>query len=144
MTSLDTVYKAYLAKILDDEYGYWSEEEIKQDMRDILDAALPHFKFPRVDLTITDESFVGDLSNDEIQIIATFMQCEWANRTVMNWENLKPLYEEKDFSHANLLDKLRDMLEYATKRAEKLERNYYRSVNKKPFNFSLLAGDGNV
>jgi hypothetical protein len=139
MTSLDKVYQAYLAKILDDEYGYWTEEEVLADMRDILNGALPRFKFPRVDLTIEKDHFIGDLSNEEIQILATFMKCEWVNRTIVNWENLKPLYEEKDFSHANLLDKLNNTLENEKKNAADLERIYYRSVNRKPFDFSKLA-----
>jgi len=29
MTSYDVVYDAFLAKILDDEWGYWTEEEVK-------------------------------------------------------------------------------------------------------------------
>lgn len=139
MTSLDKVYQAYLAKVLDDEYGYWTEEEIKTDMRDVLNGALPWFKFPRVDITIDGDNFVGDLSNEEIQIIATFMMCEWVSRTITNWENLKPLYEEKDFSHANLLDKLKAILETMQDKAAALERIYYRSIKREPFDFTQLA-----
>jgi hypothetical protein len=29
MTSYQTVYDAFLAKILDDEWGFWTEEEVK-------------------------------------------------------------------------------------------------------------------
>ena len=39
------------------------------------------------------------------------MKCEWLNRSIMTWENVKPLYEERDFSQANLLDKLKNTLE---------------------------------
>ena len=69
------------------------------------------------------------------------MKCEWLNRTILTWENVKPLYEERDFSQANLLDKFNQMLETEKKNAEKLERIYYRSIKGKPFNFSKLAGD---
>lgn len=42
-----------------------------------MDAALPRFKFPRTNLEINeDDNFIGDLSNTEIQIIATYMKCE--------------------------------------------------------------------
>ena len=34
------------------------------------------------------------------------MKCEWLNRTILTWEHVKPMYEEKDFSEANLIDKL--------------------------------------
>ena len=57
----------------------------------------------------------------------------------MTWENVKPLYVERDFSHANLLDKLNATLKTEKENAEKLESIYYRSRNGKPFNFSKLA-----
>jgi hypothetical protein len=38
------------------------------------------------------------------------MKVEWLNRCIMTWENVKPLYVERDFSQANLLDKLNAML----------------------------------
>jgi hypothetical protein len=47
------------------------------------------------------------LSNFEIQILAGYMKCEWLERTILSWENVKPLYVERDFSQANLLDKLK-------------------------------------
>jgi hypothetical protein len=67
------------------------------------------------------------------------MKCEWLNRTILTWENVKPLYEERDFSQANLLDKFNQMLEAEKKNAEKLERIYYRSRKGKPFNYEKLA-----
>ena len=135
MTSLDVINNAFLSKILEDEWESWEEEEMKEDWRTLLDGALTWFKFPRVSLDIdeVEESFVEDLNNDEIQILATYMKCEWLNRTIMTWENVKPLYEERDFSQANLLSKFKDMLEKEEKKAAKLESKYYRSINNKPF-----------
>jgi hypothetical protein len=57
----------------------------------------------------------------------------------MTWENVKPLYVERDFSQANLLDKLQSMLESELTRAEKMESIYYRSRKGKPFSYSGLA-----
>ena len=139
MTSYDVVYDAFHARILEDEWENWLIEEAEEDWRQILEMALPHFKFPRVDLTHDDNGFNGDLTQAEIQIIANFMKCEWLNRCVMTWENVKPLYNERDFSQANLLDKLQKMLESELQRAEKMESIYYRSRNGKPFNFGKLA-----
>ena len=45
-----------------------------------------------------DCAFVEELTSEEIQILATYMKCEWLNRSIMTWENVKPLYEERDFS----------------------------------------------
>ena len=110
MTQFCEIYDAFLVKMLDDEWANWTEEEVRQDLRGLLLGAIPWFKFPRVDLTVQGEAFVGDLSNDEIQILATYMKCEWLNRAILTWENVKPLYEERDFSQANLLDKLNKTL----------------------------------
>ena len=141
MTSYDVVYDAFLAKILDDEWGYWTEEEVKQDLRALLEGAIPWFKFPRTSLSRGDYGFNEDLSNEEIQILATYMKCEWLNRTILTWENVKPLYEERDFSQANLLAKFKQMLEAEEYKALKLERIYYRSYDNKPFDFQSLAGE---
>jgi hypothetical protein len=106
MTPIETVYEAFLAKINDDEWVYWSENDTKRDLKQIFDAALPLFKFPKKDMTLERESitekvedkevvyynysFVSDLSNDEIQILACYMKCEWLNRSILTWERIKP------------------------------------------------------
>ena len=141
MTSVRKVYDAFLAKMLDDEWADWDLDEIKTDWKAILMGALPWFKFPRVSLEIDEEedAFVEDLNNEEIQILATYMKCEWLNRTILTWENIKPLYEERDFSQANLLDKFNQTLAAEKKNAQRLEAIYYRSINRKPFNYRDLA-----
>lgn len=143
MTPYTKVYEAFLARILEDEWENWLVEEALADWRQIMDAALPWFKFPRVSLerNETDDGFCGDLETAEIQIIANYMKCEWLNRCILTWENVKPLYVERDFSQANLLDKLGAMLKAERENAEKMESIYYRSRKGKPFNFSKLAGN---
>lgn len=139
MTPLKTVYNSFLSKMLDDEWSNWTKDELTEDLLQLLLGAIPWFKFPRTDLTIEDDHFVGELTNIEVQILATYMKCEWLNRTILTWENVKPLYEERDFSQANLIDKLSSLLEEEKKKASQLERVYYRSRNGKPFDFSRLA-----
>lgn len=145
MTNFQVIYDAFLGKLLEDEWVLWDEEDMKEDWKNILKSALPHFKFPRVSLDIEldpeteEEVFSGDLNNEEVQILATYMKCEWLNRTILTWENVKPLYEERDFSQANLIDKFRSMLEAEKKNAEKLEAKYYRSIQRKPFDYTRLA-----
>ena len=141
MTNFQTVYDAFLSKILEDEWEYWEESDMKEDWKSILMGALSWFKFPKVPLDIADsgEDFVSDLNNSEVQILATYMKCEWLNRTIMTWENVKPLYEERDFSQANLLNSFKTMLEKEEKKVAKLESSYYRSDNYKPFNYSQMA-----
>ena len=141
MTELQVVYDAFLGKMLEDEWLNWDLEEIEQDWKTLLKAALPWFKFPRVslDLDENEEYFEDDLNNEEVQIIATYMKCEWLNRTILTWENVKPLYEERDFSQANLLDKFNDTLAVEKKNAARLETIYYRSIKRKPFGYRQMA-----
>lgn len=140
MASVHDVYDAFLAKMLEDEWLNWTDEEREEDWRALLDAAIPYFKFPRVSLAIEDDNFVDEnVSNEEIQILATYMKCEWLNRTILTWENVKPLYVERDFSQANLIDKLKQLLEREEYKALKLERIYYRSRKGKPFTYGDLA-----
>lgn len=139
MTSFEVVYTAFLSKILEDDWEGWTQSEVDQDLFTLLQEAIVQFKFPRVSLEYTSEGFTDTLSNEEVQILATYMKCAWLNRTILTWENVKPLYEERDFSQANLIDKFKQMLEAEEKRAEKLESKYYRSINKKPFSYRQLA-----
>lgn len=141
MTNFQVIYDAFLAKILEDEWVNWEAEDIQEDLQAILYGALPWFKFPRVSLDINSDNtgFVADLSNEEVQILATYMKCEWLNRTILTWENVKPLYEERDFSQANLLDKFNNMLAAEKKNAARLEALYYRSIKRKPFEYRQMA-----
>lgn len=141
MTPYQKVYDAFLVKMLEDEWVNWTEEEISQDLRGILEGAISWFKFPRISLDRDDNGFINDLDNEEIQILACYMKCEWLNRTILTWENVKPLYEERDFSQANLLDKFNQLLKAEKYNALKLERIYYRSIKGKPFKYSNLAGN---
>lgn len=140
MTPYQVVYDAFLAKMTEDEWATWTQEEVNMDLRAILEGAIPWFKFPRTSLDRNDEGFNGDLSNEEVQILASFMKCEWLNRTILTWENIKPLYEERDFSQANLLDKFNETLTNEKKNTASLERIYYRSINGKPYQYSKWAG----
>lgn len=138
-TPFQSVYDAFMAKILDDEWTLWTEDEKERDMRMLLMGAIPRFRFPRTPLSYEENDFVNELSNEEIQILATYMKCEWLNRTILTWENVKPLYTERDFSQANLLDKFRLLLESEKKNAKALEAIYYRVQDYKPFNYKNLA-----
>lgn len=142
MTPYSKIYDAFLARILEDEWENWFFEEAQSDWRQIMEAALPWFKFPRVSLEHNDLGFSEDLGQAEIQIIANFMKVEWLNRCVMTWENVKPMYTERDFSQANLLDKLQKLLEFEKSKAAELEAIYYRSRKGKPYDFGKLATRG--
>lgn len=149
------VYDAFLARITADE---WTLEEelaiVERDWQELLKMAIGRFKYPRVSLEFEEVSegpeppeglkiyqFKNDLTNDEIQVLATFMKHEWIKRCVASWDQIGQLYTSKDFSAANHLDKL-NKLEAAVKiEAEDRVDDYDRSRGKTPSSiFRRLAG----
>ena len=157
------VYDAFLARITADE---WTLEEelaiVERDWQELLKIAIFRFKYPRVSLDIekvnlgenqTEENtpqlqtyqFVGDLTNDEIQLLALYMKHEWVKRCIASWENIRQLYADKDFSQANHLDKLNKLEAAINLEVHKAEGIYDRSREKNPADlFKKLAGKKNA
>ena len=141
-TTCQTVYDAFKAKILDDEWDGWDISLENEDMLALLNGALPYFKFPRIDLTNDGTTFEQTLGSQEIQILSSYMKIEWLSRTILTWRNLKSLYSEKDFSQANFIDKLVKLQEKEEGRARLLESNYYRSIKGQPYSYRNWSGNG--
>lgn len=146
MTPLMNVYDAFLSKVNEDDWSHcYTKEDLEwfiKDWRAFLNSALLYFKFPRCSLEIDENNqcFKGDLNNQEIQVIATYMKQEWLKRTIDSWENIKTQYDEKDFSQANLLKTFISLKDQVIEEAKFAESLYYRSINRRPFNFKKLAG----
>lgn len=140
-TPYQKIYEAFLVKLPsdNDEWDGWLREETEEDMRHILESAIPYFKFPRISLERNENGFTNELKSEEIEIIATYMKCEWLNRQILSLENIGPQYDERDYSPANQLAKLNELLKATQNRAAKLESFYYRSIQGKPFKYSQWA-----
>ena len=153
-TPYQDVYDAFLSKITADDWADEYEEvsgdllpteAAQEDWRKILENALPSFKFPAHSMKRDEEGFEETLSPEEIAIISEYMKIEWLNRTIATWENVKVMYDERDWSPANLLRQFISLLKESKEKAEDLERVYYRSITnedgyRKPFEYSNLAG----
>lgn len=153
-TPYEIVYSAFLSKVTADDWEFEQMDDVtrllpdqdaSEDLRMILENALPYFKFPRTSLARNEEGFVDELSPEEIAIISEYMKIEWLDRTIHTWENVKVMYDERDWSPANLLKQFISLLDRSEKKALRLERLYSRSITgedgmKKPFDFSQLAG----
>ena len=154
------VYDAFLSRITADE---WTLEEelaiVERDWQELLKIAIFRFKYPRVSLDfepinpvfqedpnqLVQYQFVDDLSNDEIQLLALYMKHEWVKRCIASWENIRQLYADKDFSQANMLDKLNKLETTVALEVHKAEGIYDRSRNKTPASlFRKLAGKKNI
>ena len=153
------IYDAFLARITADE---WTLEEelaiVERDWQELLKIAVFRFKYPRVSLDtqknenansesnqLEASEFVGDLTNDEIQLLALYMKHEWVKRCIASWENIRQLYADKDFSQANHLDKLNKLEAAIQVEVRRAEGIYDRSREKTPAElFRRLAGKKNA
>ena len=153
-TPLQKVYDAFLTRISSDEWTLPEELDIaKRDWRMLLDIAIFRFRFPRIALDIVDapeadgelqealdEYFVNNITQREIQVLATYMKHEWIRRCIASWEEVKMLYSNKDFSQANHLDKLIKASDQIEKECNKNAATYSRSIDSQPFDFTQFAG----
>ena len=109
-TPFSVVYDRFLSKITDDMYMEMTEEETENLLQELLLNAIPWFEFPRVNLEQRNESeFLVLLSNEEINILATYMIVEWMGQQLATVELIRMKYSGSDFkftSQANHMQKL--------------------------------------
>nr|DAR67396.1 MAG TPA: hypothetical protein [Caudoviricetes sp.] len=143
MVATEKLFNAFFVLLESDEWEGWRDDYMEQDLTALMMAAIPFFKFPRCSLEVTEDgkNFVDDnITNTEIQILAHYMKYAWLGRVVDSWENLRPLYTERDFSPAQQLSEFRARQTEVGRMAKELEATYYRSRNCKPFDYTTLAG----
>lgn len=147
-TPYQKIYDSFLAKVKEDEWSDPSELDYHiEDWKALLNNALPYFKFPRFSLNRDDalEEFEDELNQDEIEIIASLMKKEWIDRQIYAWDQVKTMYDERDFSQANMLAQLIKASNAVTEKNRHLQKNYSRSIlgsdgRKKPFDYSIFGG----
>lgn len=148
-TPYDCVYAAFLSRITSFDRAELEEELLEADMENLLYAALPYFRLPRIPLTYDREAkeFTHCLTNDEIQIISVLMKREWYRRFIADAELLIQKYDTNDFevkSQANHLKALVSAeVESLNKECKKMISNYDRVDREgKTFDYKKLAGKG--
>ena len=144
-----TVYGAFLSRVNEDDWAHcYTAEDMQwflQDWRAFLENAIGYFKFPQCSLEIDEarQVFTDErMSMQVVQVLATYMKQECLKRTIDSWENIKTQYDEKDFSQANLLKTFIQLKDQVIEEAKLAESIYYRSFQKRPFNYGRLAGRG--
>lgn len=111
-TEFNIVYDCFYSKITDDMYMELDEAQTASMTRELLLNALPWFEFPRIDIynyDLKNNCFNVNLSNEEINIIATYMIVEWFNQQLASVEVARMKYSGSDFkftSQANHMSKL--------------------------------------
>lgn len=131
-TSFAVVYDSFLSKITDDMYMELTKEDTESMLSELLLNALPWFEFPRQDINNYDllkSSFEVILTNEEINIISTYMVKEWLGQQLASIENTRMKYSGSDFkftSQANHMAKLKTLVDKYTQEGFHLQRLYKR------------------
>ena len=155
-TSFITVYDSFLARVTEDMYMEMTEIETLEVLQDILINAISRFEFPRVNLFDYEEgywddlgtyqgvesdnikvpatgwvggTFLWQLTQEEINILALCMVIEWLGQQLDTTENTKLKYSGSDFkftSQANHMAKLKVLIDAQQKDSVHLQRIYKR------------------
>ena len=131
-TTFDVIYNSFTSKITDDMYMELTEAETNSMQKELLMNALHWFEFPRVDIyDFNDdlEEYNILLSNEEINIISTYMVVEWFGYQIASVENTRMKYSGSDFkftSQANHMQKLLQLQKDYERKGFHLQRLYKR------------------
>lgn len=148
MTYYDEVFKIFLSKIQKDStFALYSEMELEEDMIDILNTAIPHFKYPRENLMLKDDFgayFEEDLKLDTIAVLTDYMKYEWYVRKAANTDTLDQRVATKDlvfYSQSSHVTALGKMVDQAFTIAQKSEERYYRTMSGRPQIVGLVGDE---
>lgn len=148
-TPYEKIFDSFLAKVNEDDWSNPEELDYHiEDWKGLLHSALALFKFPRFNLTcddIAEEMPEADLTQEEIEIIANLMKQEWLDRTIHTWDQVKTMYDERDFSQANMLSQLIKAYNTVANKNYHLQKTYSRSImdkngNKSVFDYRIFGG----
>ena len=136
-TPFSDVYNSFLSKITDDMYMELTEQDTFKLLYQLLLSAIVKFEFPRqhLDYEFRQEegewAFINLLTNEEINIIATYMIVEWLGQQLASVQNVRMKYSGPDFkftSQANHLQKLLQLKKDYEREGLHLQRLYKRRL----------------
>lgn len=160
-TPFSLVYDFFLSKIQDDLYLELTELDTYRLLQDLLLSAIPKFEFPRKqldDYNLQDVIDVGTyngvesnsedwelliygqgqfnvlLTDEEMNILATYMVVEWIGQQLASIENTRMKYSGTDFkftSQANHMQKLVTVKKEYEREGFHLQRLYKRRAKDK-------------
>jgi len=154
-TPFSYIYNSFLSKITDDMYMELSKEDTFKILEELLMSALHKFEFPRFNitdferaiiedkgtyqgieksnddqvLTNTEGHFNSQLTNEEINILSTYMIVEWLGYQLASVENTRMKYSGSDFkftSQANHMSKILALKKDYEREGFHLQRLYKR------------------
>ena len=136
-TPFEDIYKSFLSKITDDMYMELDENQTNAMLFELLENAIPFFEFPRQDMTDYDvmlQSYNIELTQEEINILSTYMVIGWLNQQLASVDNVRMKYSGSDFkftSQANHMQKLLQLKKDYERTGFHLQRLYKRRTQDK-------------
>lgn len=155
-TPFSYIYDSFLSKLTDDMYMELDELQTHRMLEELLLSAIQKFEFPRFDITDYETSYLEDveeysgeesdgmdaiayiyggghfnnvLTQEEINIIATYMVVDWLGQQLASVENTRMKYSGSDFkftSQANHMAKILTLKQDYEREGFHLQRLYKR------------------
>ena len=129
-TPYSKIYDRALAKITDYDLAFLPDDDFRFMLRGWLDSSISKFRKCASDLSNRDdelEIFNVDLVDEEIEILALLMVCEWLEPQVNSVLLTNQMFggkEEKWFSQSSHLAELKALRDETRTEAKKLMRDY--------------------
>ena len=155
-TPFSKIYDSFLSKLTDDMYMELDELQTYRMLEELLLSAIQKFEFPRFDITNYETSYLDkevdysgvdsnnidtyafvyggghfnvELTQEEINILATYMVVEWLGQQLASVENTRMKYSGSDFkftSQANHMAKILTLKQDYEREGFHLQRLYKR------------------
>lgn len=155
-TPFSYIYDSFLSKLTDDMYMELDELQTHRMLEELLLSAIQKFEFPRFDITNYETSYLDEvgeysgedsdgndavayiyggghfnceLTQEEINIIATYMVVDWLGQQLASVENTRMKYSGSDFkftSQANHMAKILTLKQDYEREGFHLQRLYKR------------------
>lgn len=152
-TPFSYIYDSFLSKLTDDMYMELDEQQTHGLLEELLLSAIQKFEFPRFDITnyevshketvskeLEDGSTIEEevqvpgkfnivLTQEEMNILATYMIVEWLGQQLASVENTRMKYSGSDFkftSQANHMAKILTLKQDYEREGFHLQRLYKR------------------
>ena len=135
MTPYSKIYDRALAKITDYELAFVPDADFQLMLNGWLHSAIAKFRKCASDLSDRDDelaTFNVDLVDEEIEILALLMVCEWLEPQVNSVTLTHQMFggkEEKWFSQSSHLAELKALRDETRTEARKLMRDYTYANN---------------
>ena len=131
-TPFSKIYNCFYSKITDDMYMELDKAQTDALLEELFINALPWFEFPRVDISdydLENQVYNISLTQEEINIIATYMVVGWLDQQLATIELVRMKYSGSDFkftSQANHLSKVLALKKDFERTGFHLQRLYKR------------------